>query len=120
MIDKPLHKAFEGTAHAPAPKASCDRAAETVDQKEARVTEIADRHFEKHRHSWAATRYKELLAKDSPAPALKPSWSNEDPKVRLIRTADHLAKGKQNARLHLIKDAAQRMRGEKKREGLER
>lgn len=110
MIDKPLHQAFEGSARAPALQTTVARATETIDQKEVRISEMAERHFEKHRNSWVAARYGDLLKKDSPAPALKPHGSREDRTAHLVRTANHLVNRKHQARLETIKTAAERVR----------
>jgi hypothetical protein len=111
MTETPLHQAFSDSARAPSSafKAAFTRASESIEQKASRITGMAERHFEKHRVSWVAARYGDLLKKDSPAPSLKPHGNREDRTAHLVRAANHLANRKQQARLMTIKIAADRM-----------
>ena len=84
---------------------------EVVREKQTRVTELAQSHFEKHREQWIAKRYNQLLKQDAPAPALRPPGMTEDRSARLMRAAAHLTDRKQAARLQKINAAADRMTG---------
>jgi hypothetical protein len=84
---------------------------QTVREKQARVAGQAQSHYEKHRESWIAKRYNQLLKQDAPALALRPAGMPEDRSARLMRAAVHLTDRKQAARLQKIGAAADRMAG---------
>lgn len=107
---EPLRGRF--TANAERPSATLLRdPAETLEAKQARIEARAETHFEKQRERWVNTRYQALLKKDGPAPHLTPGGIVEDRSARLMRAANHLAAGKHHARLAMIRNAGERMRG---------
>jgi len=112
VTSNPLDPSFNDAARktTPTSKSNFNQAADPIGHKAARVTEIAEAHFEKHRASWVAARYGDLLRTDSPAPSLKPEGSRSDRTAHLLRTANHLVDRKQQARLNRIKSVESQMR----------
>lgn len=115
MIAAPALQPRFDAAAAPSVRAAPDRssapspAPDQVREKQARITDKAQNHFEKNRPQWIANSYRQLLAKDAPVPALKPPGLTEDRTARLLRAATHLTDRKQEARLQRIDAAAERM-----------
>lgn len=102
---------FAAVAAKPEGRAVINERVSHIEAKRARVAERAEAHFEKHREKWTASKYRDLLARDAPAPALKPSWAIEDPSARLMRAAKHLAERRHAGTLKRIQVAADRMSG---------
>lgn len=94
--------------------------ANAVREKESRIVERAQAHFEKQREGWITKRYHQLLKQDAPAPSLQPRGAVEDRSARLMRAAAHLVDRRQEARIHRIRSAAEHMIGGKRRSQLER
>lgn len=90
-----------------------------VQSKHERVTQFAEKQFERCKGQWTANYYDRLLKREGNAPALQPSWGVQDRKAHLLRAAGHLAKQRLSKNLQRIDRAADRMEG-RKRDGLGR
>jgi len=113
--DAAIRPKFSQVSAAPAMSARAERAEiaanESVRDKQERVTERAHAHFETQGRQWVASRYRQLLLTEGPAPALRPDGASEDRSARLMRAAEHLVHSKQHRRLELIRMAGERMMG---------
>ena len=90
-----------------------------VRSKHERVTQFAEKQFERCKDRWTANYYDRLLKREGNAPSLQPSWGVQDRKAHLLRAAGHLAKQRLSKNLQRIDRAADRMAG-RKRDGLDR
>lgn len=90
-----------------------------VQSKHERVTQFAEKQFERCKGQWTANYYDRLLKREGNAPALQPSWATNDRKGHLLRAAGHLAKQRLSKNLQRIDRAADHMEG-RRRDGLER
>lgn len=84
-----------------------------VQSKHERVTQFAEKQFERCKGQWTANYYDQLLKREGNAPALQPSWATNDRKGHLLRAAGHLAKQRLSKNLQRIDRAADRMAGRK-------
>lgn len=89
---------------------STERAA-SIDAKQARVTEFAQKHYERHRKKWIGRCYRALLKREGYAPVLTPTGSYHKRKSHLMRAAENIVFTRQVNRLRRIAKAADRMRG---------
>lgn len=87
-----------------------------VQSKHERVTQFAEKQFERCKGQWTANYYDRLLKREGNAPALQPSWATNDRKGHLLRAAGHLAKQRLSKNLQRIDRAADRMAGRKHNE----
>jgi hypothetical protein len=90
-----------------------------VQSKHERVTQFAEKQFERCKGQWTANYYDRLMKREGNAPSLQPSWGVQDRKSHLLRAAGHLAKQRLSKNLQRIDRAADRMEG-RKRDGLGR
>ncbi|OQW73381.1 MAG: hypothetical protein BVN33_09740 [Proteobacteria bacterium ST_bin13] len=84
-----------------------------VQSKHERVTQFAEKQFERCKGQWTANYFDRLLKREGNAPALQPSWATNDRKGHLLRAAGHLAKQRLSKNLQRIDRAADRMAGRK-------
>lgn len=87
-----------------------------VQSKHERVTQFAEKQFERCKGQWTAQNYDRLLKREGNAPSLQPSWGVQDRKAHLLRAAGHLAKQRLSKNLQRIDRAADRMAGRKTNE----
>ena len=90
-----------------------------VQSKYDRVTQFAEKQFERCKGQWTAQNYDRLLKREGNAPSLQPSWGVQDRKAHLLRAAGNLARQRLAKNIQRIDRAADRMAG-RKRDGLER
>jgi hypothetical protein len=90
-----------------------------VQSKHERVTQFAEKQFERCKEQWAANYYDRLLKREGNAPSLQPSWGVQDRKAHLLRAAGNLARQRFSKNLQRIDRAVDRMEG-RKRDGLGR
>ncbi len=90
-----------------------------VQSKHERVTQFAEKQFERCKSQWTAHNYDRLLKREGNAPALQPSWAMNDRKNHLMRAAGNLAHQRVAKNIQRIDRAADRMAG-RQRDGLER
>lgn len=83
-------------------------AAEAPASKYERVRAKAESHYERNASGWIASKYRELLLKEAPSPALRPEGTTYDRKSHLYRAATLLVKRKQEIRLARIDRAVTR------------
>ena len=62
-----------------------------VQSKHERVTQFAEKQFERCKGQWTANYYDRLLKREGNAPSLQPSWGVQDRKTHLLRAAGNLA-----------------------------
>jgi hypothetical protein len=91
----------------------------SVQSKHERVTQFAEKQFERCKGQWTAQNYDRLLKREGNAPSLQPSWAMQDRKSHLMRAAVKLTEHRHMKNMHRIDRAADRMAG-RKRDGLER
>lgn len=84
--------------------------AKAITEKEARVTERAQAHFEKHRSSWVNRTYGKMLKLEGNLPSLHPHGAISDSKTRLMNAANHHVERQQARRLKQISKSAENMR----------
>ena len=90
-----------------------------VQSKHERVTQFAEKQFERCKGQWTANYYDRLLKREGNAPALQPSWGVQDRKAHLLRAAGNLARQRLAKNIQRIDRAADRMTG-RKRDGIGR
>lgn len=90
-----------------------------VQSKHERVTQFAEKQFERCKGQWTANYFDRLLKREGNAPSLQPSWGVQDRKTHLLRAAGSLARQRLAKNLQRIDRAADRMEG-RKRDGLGR
>ncbi len=90
-----------------------------VQSKHERVTQFAEKQFERCKGQWTANYYDRLLKREGNAPSLQPSWGVQDRKAHLLRAAGNLARQRLAKNIQRIDRAADRIAG-RKRDGLER
>lgn len=83
--------------------------AKAISEKEARVTERAQEHFEKHRASWVTRTYGKMLKLEGNMPSLHPHGAFSDSKTRLMNSASHYVDRQQAKRLSRINRSAKNM-----------
>jgi hypothetical protein len=91
----------------------------SVQSKHERVTQFAEKQFERCKGQWTASYFDRLLKREGNAPSLQPSWGVQDRKVHLLRAAGNLARQRLAKNIQRIDRAADRMAG-RKRDGLGR
>ena len=91
----------------------------TVQSKYERVTQFAEKQFERCKGQWTANYFDRLLKREGNAPALQPSWGVQDRKAHLLRAAGNLARQRLAKNIQRIDRAADRIAG-RNREGLGR
>jgi hypothetical protein len=90
-----------------------------VQSKHERVTQFAEKQFERCKGQWTANYFDRLLKREGNAPSLQPSWGVQDRKAHLLRAAGNLARQRLAKNIQRIDRAADRMEG-RKRDGLGR
>jgi hypothetical protein len=90
-----------------------------VQSKHERVTQFAEKQFERCKGQWTANYFDRLLKREGNAPSLQPSWGMQDRKTHLLRAAGNLVHQRLAKNIQRIDRAADRMAG-RKRDGLER
>lgn len=88
----------------------------SIDAKRERVTEFAQRSFERCKDQWAAKNYDRLLKREGNAPSLQPSFAVNDRKAHLMRAAGNLALQRHHKNVARINRVADRMIGRKRDE----
>lgn len=91
----------------------------TVQSKHERVTQFAEKQFERCKGQWTANYFDRLLKREGNAPSFQPSWGVQDRKAHLLRAAGNLARQRLAKNIQRIDRAADRMAG-RKRDGLGR
>lgn len=86
------------------------RGGESVEAKEARILERAERHRSKQWPLWVSNTLRDLIMKEGNSPTPRPSWAQADPD-RLRRVSFYIAERKHQRRLALVHKAADRIRG---------
>ena len=81
----------------------------SIDAKRERVTEYAQRSFERCKDQWAAKNYDRLLKREGNAPSLQPSFAVNDRKAHLMRAAGNLALQRHHKNVARINRVADRM-----------
>jgi hypothetical protein len=84
--------------------------------KRERVTDFAQRSFERCKDQWAAKNYDRLLKREGNAPSLQPSFAVNDRKAHLMRAAGNLALQRHHKNVARINRVADRMVGRKRDE----
>ena len=90
-----------------------------VQTKHERVTQFAEKQFERCKGQWTANYFDRLLKREGNAPSFQPSWGVQDRKTHLLRAAGNLARQRLAKNIQRIDRAADRMEG-RKRDGLGR
>jgi hypothetical protein len=90
-----------------------------VQSKHERVTQFAEKQFERCKGQWTANYYDRLMKREGNAPSLQPSWGVQDRKAHLLRAAGNLARQRLAKNIQRVDRAADRMEGHK-RDGLGR
>jgi len=90
-----------------------------VQSKHERVTQFAEKQYERCKGQWTAQNYDRLLKREGNTPVLQPSWGMQDRKAHLLRAAGNLARQRLAKNIQRIDRAADRMAG-RKRNGFER
>lgn len=85
-----------------------------VQSKHERVTQFAEKQFERCKGQWTANYFDRLLKREGNAPSLQPSWGVQDRKTHLLRAAGNLAQQRFSKNLQRIDRAADRMEGRKR------
>jgi hypothetical protein len=99
-------------------RAEMPREAATQSKHE-RVTQFAEKQYERCKGQWTANYFDRLLKREGNAPSLQPSWAMQDRKTHLLRAASNLARQRLAKNIQRIDRAADRMAG-RKRDGFER
>jgi hypothetical protein len=94
---------FNERASAPAREAS-------TQSKVERVTQFAEKQFDRCKDQWTAQYYDRLIKREGHAPSLQPRWATNDRQSHMMRAASNIQR---------IDRAADRLAG-RKRDGLER
>ena len=80
-----------------------------VQSKHERVTQFAEKQFERCKGQWTANYFDRLLKREGNAPSLQPSWGVQDRKAHLLRAAGNLARQRLAKNVQRIDRAADRM-----------
>lgn len=84
-----------------------------VQSKHERVTQFAEKQFERCKGQWTSNYFDRLLKREGNAPSLQPSWGVQDRKAHLLRAAGNLARQRLAKNVQRIDRAADRMAGRK-------
>ena len=84
-----------------------------VQSKHERVTQFAEKQFERCKGQWTANYFDRLLKREGNAPSLQPSWGVQDRKTHLLRAAGNLAQQRFSKNLQRIDRAAGGMSAKK-------
>lgn len=96
--------------------ASLTARAASVQSKAERVTEFAQRSFERCERQWTNQFYNRLLKREGNAPSLQPSWAANDRGAHLMRAAERMSVHRHKKNMDRIERAADRMAGRKRDE----
>ena len=88
----------------------------SVQSKAERVTQFAERTFERCERQWTNQFYDRLLKREGNAPMLQPSWAANDRNAHLMRTAEKMSVHRHMKNKNRIERAADRMAGRKSNE----
>lgn len=91
----------------------------SVQSKAERVTEFAQRSFERCERQWTNQFYQRLLKREGNAPSLQPTWAVNDRGAHLMRAAEKMSVHRHKKNMNRIERAAERMAG-RNRDGLAR
>ena len=88
----------------------------SVQSKAERVTQFAERTFERCERQWTNQFYDRLLKREGNAPTLQPSWAANDRNAHLMRAAEKMSVHRNMKHKYRIERAADRMAGRKSNE----
>ena len=88
----------------------------SVQSKAERVTQFAERTFERCERQWTNQFYDRLLKREGNAPTLQPSWVANDKNAHLMRAAEKMSVHRHMKNMSRIERAADRMAGRKSHE----
>ena len=88
----------------------------SVQSKAERVTQFAERTFERCERQWTNHFYDRLLKREGNAPTLQPSWSANDRGAHLLRAAEKMSAHRHMKNMKRIERASDRMAGRKRDE----